>query len=85
MYNKNYCYCIHAGPVDHRPKGETEDFAVLPSPSYVGAFRSAKNIVSNNRKIHVDRSDERCHENGMDMPACVCYRYELDIVWEVSM
>ena len=31
------------------------------------AFRSAKNIVTNNRKIHVDRSDKRCHENGMDM------------------
>ena len=62
---------VYAGPVDHRPKGETENFTVLPSSSYFRTFRSAKNIVTHNRKIYVDRSDKRRHENGIDMSACM--------------
>ena len=62
------------GEIFYKKRG-AEDFAVLPSPSYIRAFRSAKNIVTDNRKVYVDRSDKRRHENGMDMSACGCYMY----------
>ena len=54
-----------AGQADCEQKREGENSVLVPSKSYIRGSRNEENTVMYNGTIYVDRSDQRCHENGI--------------------
>ena len=62
-----------AGQTDCEQKGEGENSVLMPSKSYIRASRNEENTVTHNGTIYVDRSDRRCHENGIVLLLYACW------------